>query len=82
MLLDWCSKRWDGFFSKWLTGEKIEYTHYMNGKTDNYYNQENSLMIYRNNNPKINGTCFGYWNDLNKNGTCQGEEFFGTKNTS
>ena len=80
MLLDWCSKRWDGFFSKWLTGEKIEYTHYMNGKTDNYYNQENSLMIYRNNNPKINGTCFGYWNDLNKNGTCQGEEFFGTKN--
>ena len=29
----------------------------LNDQLRNYYNQENSLMIYRNNNPKINLYC-------------------------
>ena len=65
---------------KWLTGEKMTYTNYKGGYTDNYCNQEDALMMYRNDNPRIGGYCSGYWNDLNRNGTCMGESFFGLNN--
>lgn len=65
---------------EWVTGEKMTYTKYLGGKPDNYRNQEDAVMIYRNNNPKVWGLCFGYWNDLNRDGTCMGEYFFGLEN--
>lgn len=67
-------------FGEWITGEPITYSHYHNGRPDNFMGLENALMVYRNNNPMISGTCFGYWNDLNKNGTCKNEPFFGLEN--
>ena len=70
----------NNIFSTWITGEKITYSKYKDGRPDNYLGVENALMIYRNNNPMINGVCYGYWNDINKNATCNGESFFGTKN--
>lgn len=35
-------------------------------------------MMYKNDNGE--GPCLGYWNDLNRNGTCFGQSFFGTGN--
>lgn len=65
---------------QWVTGEKMSYTKYKDGYADNYGNQEDALMIYRNDNPRLWGWCRGYWNDLNRNGTCMGESFFGLEN--
>lgn len=65
---------------QWVTEEKMSYTRFKGGYPDNHYGQEDALMIYRNNNPMLSGDCFGYWNDLNRNGTCMGENFFGIEN--
>lgn len=67
-----------GHYSKWITGESITYTNYKPGQPDNP--DEKALMIYRNNNPYSGGPCFGYWNDIFKDGNCKGETFFGVQN--
>ena len=36
--------------------------------------------MYRNTNPLCTSGTFGYWNDLNNDGTCNGEAFFGLNN--
>ena len=68
----------NGSYSNWITGEAISYTYFYRYQPDYAYGQEDALMMYRNNNGV--GPCFGYWNDLNKNGTCQSQPFFGTVN--
>lgn len=66
-------------FDKWVTGEKIVYEHYKDGRPDNIY--EDALMIYRNDNPGAPGYCFGFWNDMYRDGERPGEKFFGKQNT-
>ena len=56
------------------------YSNWGGGRADNYLGQEDRLMIYRYGNPKNTTGSFGKWNDINGNGTCNGESFFGTNN--
>ena len=65
-------------FVKWITGEPISYEHYKFGRPDNIY--EDALMIYRNDNPGSPGNCFGWWNDMFRDGERPGEPFFGKQN--
>lgn len=68
----------NGLYTKWITGEGIYYTNYYDNQPDNCGYQEDVLQVYKNNNGS--GTCFGYWNDLNRNGTCYDQAFFGIQN--
>lgn len=72
-----------GSFSKWVTGEPINYTHFdtANGEPNNYTGSENALTIYRLTNPLTNYNGALKWNDLQTDGDCRGEEFFGVKNS-
>ena len=66
---------------RWLTGEDFSaYTKWTPTQPDNYLGQEDKLMMYRNTNPLCTSGTFGYWNDLNNDGTCNGEAFFGLNN--
>ena len=65
-------------YTKWITGEAMSYMHWYTRQPDHCGNQEDALMMYKNNNG--DGTCFGWWNDLNRDGTCLGQPFFGTNN--
>lgn len=67
----------DGEFL-WITGEVFCYYNFAKNQPDNYMN-ENALMVYRNENP-LATSALGQWNDLNKNGTCYDESFFGLEN--
>lgn len=62
----------------WITGEAFYYSNFAKNQPDNYMN-EKALMVYRNENP-LSTSALGEWNDLNKNGTCYDESFFGLKN--
>ena len=62
---------------KWITGEKFKYANWSYGQPDNYTRNENAIMIYRCKNPANGNTGFGQWNDIDMNGTCNAEEFFG-----
>ena len=68
---------------KWVTEEKFEYTKWATGQPDDNTNTsdngEDSLMVYRNQNPMA-GSWLGAWNDLHHNGTCGDESFFGLSN--
>ncbi|MBN1892695.1 MAG: cellulose binding domain-containing protein [Clostridiales bacterium] len=69
----------NGSYTHWITGESMmDYTHFYTSQPDHYGNQEDVLMMYRNDN--VGGPCFGFWNDLNRNGTCFDQVFFGTEN--
>lgn len=70
----------DGKFTSWVTGEEMEYTNFASRQPDNYRGNEKALMIYRKNNPLSVGDTSFYWNDIQKNGDCNGEAFFGKKN--
>ena len=63
---------------EWITGEVWSYD---NGKYNNNMKSggEDCLMIYRLNNPRA-AEYAGEWNDLNGDGTCGDEPFFGTNN--
>lgn len=63
----------------WIDGSAWEYTNWARGQPDNYTRYEDKLMIYRVSNPR-NPSSPGTWNDLQADGTCQGESFFGTEN--
>lgn len=70
-------------FTKWITGEPINYTHYdtQNGEPNNYRGVENVLVIYRIPNPKGGSSGALKWNDLSETGNCNGEAFFGEVNS-
>lgn len=72
----------DDFYS-WITGEPIGYTNYdiENNEPNNYTGEEDVLVMYRIKNP--NGGYDGQykWNDLQKDGDCDGESFFGYQNS-
>ena len=65
----------------WLTNEDFSlFAKWTPGQPDNYLNQEDCLMMYKNTNPMSPSGTFGYWNDLNNSGNCNGEAFFGAEN--
>lgn len=65
---------------EWVTGENFSlYSNWALNQPDDYLNQEDCLMIYKDTKSEINNEKFGFWNDLNSDGTCNGESFFGTK---
>ena len=65
---------------KWVTDESFDYGNWASGQPDNFRSNENALMVYRKANPMSSSSGFGKWNDLSDDGTCNGEEFFGTEN--
>ena len=73
----------NGSFSSWVTGESVGYTHFdtANGEPNNYTGNENVLVIYRIANPKGGSDGKFKWNDLQADGDCEGEEFFGAENS-
>lgn len=70
-------------FDRWLTRESISYTNYdiSNNEPNNYTGKENVLVIYRIRNPYGGYDGQYKWNDLQKDGDCNGEKFFGYKNS-
>ena len=72
----------DDFYS-WITGESISYTNYdvENNEPNNYTGEEDVLVMYRIKNPKGGYDGQYKWNDLQKDGDCYGEEFFGYQNS-
>ena len=64
---------------KWITKEKFVYTCWATPQPDNHLDCENSLMLYRNMNP-IDKNKIAEWNDLNSDGTCEKDKFFGLDN--
>ena len=65
----------------WVTGEKFNYTNWGPGQPDNYLGKEDVLMMYRNPNPmNPSSSPLGAWNDIRRDGECNHEPFFGTKN--
>ena len=63
----------------WVTGIRMNYTNWAQGQPDNWTKREDKLMCYRNSN--IPGVSrLGTWNDIQSDGECNGESFFGSKN--
>ena len=69
-----------GNFTRWITGEPMNYTYFSKGQPDNFLGNENTLMIYRASNTLSVGETPYYWNDIRADGECNGETFFGKKN--
>lgn len=67
-------------FTSWITGEPILYTKYDIYQPDQATGSEDCLVIYRLPNPRVGGSQKLYWNDLQKDGECRGQEFFGLSN--
>lgn len=67
-------------FSKWITGEPIIYENYDPPEPNNNTGKEDALMIYRLKNPVVGSSLAFHWNDLQKDGECKGEAFFGIDN--
>jgi len=79
----WMGARRDSYggFSKWITDEAITYTHYDRGEPNNYLGHENVLVIFRLANPRGGDNGQMKWNDLREDGECNGETFFGKRNS-
>lgn len=69
-----------GKFTSWITGERMVYTNFAINQPDNFRGDEKALMIYRKNNTLSASDTSFYWNDIQKDGNCNGESFFGKKN--
>ena len=65
---------------KWVSGETFSYTNWCRYQPDNFTGTENRLHAYRAINPNDRLSTLGSWNDLDADGTCQTEDFFGTDN--
>lgn len=65
---------------QWVTGEAWNYKNWATDQPDNYLGEETKLMVYRISNPNARSTALGTWNDIKEDGSCNGEEFFGTDN--
>ena len=81
----WLGMHWDenDDFSQWITGEELEYTNFDvdNNEPNNYTGSEDAVVIYRIANP-LGGTDGALkWNDLQSDGECEDEEFFGYENS-
>lgn len=65
----------------WITGESFNYTNWAYDQPDNNQKSggEDKLHLYRQSNPRIR-SALGEWNDLNGDGTCGDETFFGLDN--
>ena len=63
----------------WITNESFSYTHWAASEPNNYFGNENRLMMYRNNNSRTT-SGLGYWNDIDFEGICNHEDFFGAHN--
>lgn len=70
-------------FSHWITGESITYENFdtANGEPNNFTGKENVLVIYNRKNPNGGRDGKNKWNDLQADGDCKGEEFFGSSNS-
>ena len=64
---------------QWITEETFSYTHWAYGEPNNYKSLENTAMIYYNSNP-LAPSDLGNWNDVSRDGECNGEIFFGKEN--
>ncbi len=65
----------------WVTGEDFSYTNWSDGEPNNFTSQgEDSLVVYRLENPMVSISSLGKWDDLNKDGTCNDETYFGVEN--
>ena len=65
---------------RWVTGEAWNYQNWATDQPDNYLEEETKLMVYRISNPNAAPTAPGTWNDIMEDGSCNGQEFFGTEN--
>ena len=65
---------------KWITEEEFNFTNWSYKDPDNYKGVEDALMIYKERNP-WDLTNLGDWNDVCKDGSCDGDlTFFGVDN--
>ena len=65
----------------WVNGEPLEYSNWHGTQPDNFTGEENCLMMYNYTNPSDSYATKGLWNDVQEDGECQGEEFFGADNS-
>ena len=65
----------------WINGKTLEYTNWHGTQPDNFTGNENCLMMYNYPNPVDGSTIKGVWNDVQEDGTCNDEEFFGAENS-
>ncbi len=63
----------------WVNGESLSFTKWADKQPDNW-GTEDVLMIYRLPNPMAKKTKPGQWNDINSDGSCFDEPFFGKQN--
>ncbi|MBR3417609.1 MAG: carbohydrate-binding protein [Oscillospiraceae bacterium] len=64
----------------WITGETVEYTHWAGGQPDNYFGDEDSLVISR---EPVGSIIKPFdWHDLNRSGESDNSfrDLFGTEN--
>ena len=75
----WLGGRGSNKVFGWITGEEwvCDYGRYNNNDKSGY---EDSLMMYRLNNPMAGNERAGMWNDLHHDGVCGDEPFFGIHN--
>jgi len=64
---------------RWITNENTYYANWAKGQPDNYTGDEDCAMMYRRRNPEAS-SHIGQWNDIDNDGECNGESFFGTHN--
>lgn len=65
----------------WINGKPMEYTNWHGTQPDNFTGNESCLMMYNYPNPLDGSTIKGVWNDVQEDGTCNDEEFFGAENS-
>lgn len=63
----------------WVNGEPLTFTKWSDKQPDNW-GTEDVLMLYRLPNPMAKKTKAGEWNDINSDGSCFDEPFFGKQN--
>lgn len=64
----------------WVNGESLTYAKWSGGGPDNFTGEETCAAMYHYPNPLNGNSNPGEWNDTQKDGECNGEEFFGKDN--
>ena len=76
----WLGGQFDNKELSWITGEEVAYTHWATGQPDNYFGDEDSLIISR---EPVGSIVKPYdWHDLNRSGRSDNSfrDLFGTEN--